>query len=51
MITRDLDGAMKRHWEEFGIGPWDIYDFNPNSVSDFIYRGKPANHSCLIAVA
>ncbi len=50
-IVRDLEAAMKRHWEDFGIGPWDIYDFNPASVRDYSYRGKPATHSCLIAVA
>jgi methylmalonyl-CoA/ethylmalonyl-CoA epimerase len=49
-IVRDLDQAMKRHWENFGLGPWDIYTFDPSKVRDYIYRGKPATHSCLIAV-
>ena len=50
-IVRDLDQAMKRHWENFGLGPWDIYTFDPSKVRDYIYRGKPATHSCLIAVS
>jgi methylmalonyl-CoA/ethylmalonyl-CoA epimerase len=49
-VVRDLDAAMKRHWEVFGIGPWDIYTFEPGKVRDYTYRGKPATHSCLIAV-
>ena len=50
-IVRDLDTAMQRHWDVFKIGPWDIWDFNPGTVMDYVYRGKPANHSCLIACA
>ena len=29
MVVRDLDAAMKRHWDVFKIGPWDIYTFDP----------------------
>ncbi|HTR13543.1 MAG TPA: VOC family protein [Roseiarcus sp.] len=50
-VVRDLDKAMKRHWEDFGLGPWDIYEFNPEKVRDYVYRGKPATHSCLIAIS
>jgi len=32
------------------IGPWDIYEFDPQKVQNYIYRGKPATHTCLIAV-
>ena len=50
MVVRDMDAAMKRHWDVFKIGPWEIYTFDPSKVRDYIYRGKPATHSCLIAV-
>jgi hypothetical protein len=50
MVVRDMDQAMKRHWDVFKIGPWDIYEFNPSKVENYVYRGKPATHSCLIAV-
>jgi methylmalonyl-CoA/ethylmalonyl-CoA epimerase len=49
-VTRDIDKAMKHHWEVFGIGPWDVYQFESPKVRDYMYRGKPATHSCLIAV-
>lgn len=49
-VVRDLDAAMRRHWEVCGIGPWDIYVFEAPKVRDYTYRGKPATHSCLIAV-
>jgi hypothetical protein len=50
MIVRDLEAAMKRHWETCKIGPWDIYRFEPGKVENYTYRGKPATHTCLIAV-
>jgi len=51
MVVRDMDAAMKRHWDVFKIGPWDIYTFDATKVRDYTYRGKPATHACLIAVA
>ena len=50
-IVRDLEKAMRLHWEVSGIGPWDIYPFDAGQVQDFMYRGKPATHSCLLALA
>lgn len=49
-VVRDLDEAMKRHWEVCGVGPWSIYEFSAPKVRNYMYRGKPATHSCLIAV-
>jgi hypothetical protein len=49
-VVRDLDASVKRHWDVFGIGPWDIYLFNASKVRDYVYRGKPATHEALIAV-
>jgi methylmalonyl-CoA/ethylmalonyl-CoA epimerase len=49
-VVRDLDAAMKRHWEVCGMGPWSIYTFEAPKVRDYIVHGKPATHSCLIAV-
>lgn len=50
-VVRDLEAAMKRHWEVCGLGPWDVYTFDASKVDDFIYRGKPANHTALLALA
>ena len=49
-VVRDLDAAMKRHMEICGIGPWSIYQFEPGKIENYFYRGKPATHTCLIAV-
>jgi hypothetical protein len=49
-VVRDLEAAMKRHWEVCGVGPWHIYKFEPGKIENYRYRGKPANHTCWIAV-
>jgi methylmalonyl-CoA/ethylmalonyl-CoA epimerase len=49
-VVRDLQAAMKRHWEVCGIGPWHIYTFEPGKVQNYMYRGRPADHTCYIAV-
>jgi hypothetical protein len=49
-VVRDLEEAMKRHMEVCDIGPWSIYHFEPGKIENYVYRGKPATHTCLIAV-
>lgn len=49
-VVRDIDRAMKNHWESFGIGPWDVYTFGPPAVRDSVVRGKPSDHTYLLAI-
>ncbi|NLJ48422.1 MAG: VOC family protein, partial [Candidatus Atribacteria bacterium] len=42
-VVKDLDAAMKYFWENFHIGPWDIYTFGPPDVRDSMVRGKPSD--------
>jgi methylmalonyl-CoA/ethylmalonyl-CoA epimerase len=50
-VVRDLEKALRQQWEVCGVGPWSIYTFTPEKVRDYTYRGRPATHTCLIAVA
>ena len=49
-VVRDLEAAMKRHWRSPASGRWHIYKFEPGKIQNYVYRGKPANHTCWIAV-
>ena len=40
ILVDDLDTAMKDYWEKFGIGPWDVRHFTPETVRDFYVRGE-----------
>jgi len=50
VVVKNLDEAMKRYWEECGIGPWKIYTFDPSTVSDMIIRDKRVDYAMRLAV-
>ncbi|MCX6089947.1 MAG: VOC family protein [Candidatus Atribacteria bacterium] len=40
MIVKDAQKSMEQYWNIWGIGPWEIHNFTPESIRDFIVRGK-----------
>ena len=40
VIVENLEEAMKNYWEMFGIGPWDVRHFTPETTHDFYYEGE-----------
>ena len=50
VVVRDLQKAMERYWNIFGIGPWDIYTFGPPAVTNTTIRGKPAEFTMRLAL-
>ena len=40
VLVDDVQKAMKEYWEKFGIGPWDIRHFTPDTVRDLYVRGE-----------
>ncbi len=51
IVVRDLDAAMRTYAHEYGIGPWNVYEFNPDNVSDMRARGEPVAWSWRLALA
>ena len=51
VIVRDLDVADRRYTHEYGIGPWGIIEFNPDTVSDMVIDDAPATYAMRLAVA
>jgi len=49
IVVKDLDDAVKKYYEVFGIGPWDIYKYAPPEMNECTYRGKPSDWSILAA--
>ncbi len=50
-VVRDLDKTLEKYWNDFQMGPWDIYTFTPQIVKNSLYRGKPSDHTYLVALA
>jgi methylmalonyl-CoA/ethylmalonyl-CoA epimerase len=50
LVVRDLDASLRTYVEEYGIGPWDIYEFNPDTVGQMTKDEQPAAYAMRIAV-
>ena len=51
LVVRDLDASMKTYVERYGIGPWEIYEFNPDTVENMKAHGEPVASSWRLALA
>jgi hypothetical protein len=51
LVVRDLEAAMRTYVDEYGVGPWDIYEFNPGNVKDMREDGQPVERSWRLAIA
>ena|SRR5450631_300212 len=50
VVTRDFMKTI-RGFVDLGIGPWALYTFGPDTVSDQTYMGRPASYSMRLALA
>ncbi len=50
MVVRDLDATMRTYVHEYGIGPWEIYEFNPDTVADMTKDDQPVATAFRLAV-
>jgi methylmalonyl-CoA/ethylmalonyl-CoA epimerase len=51
IVVRDLDAAMRTYVHDYGIGPWEIYEFDPGNVADMREDGEPVERSWRLAIA
>ena len=51
MVVRDLEAAVRNYWEQFGVGPWRLLTFGPETVREMTYRGKAQSYKMRIALA
>ena len=51
IVVRDLYQAMETYVEEYGIGPWEIFNFNPETGSDMVVHDEPVDYSMRVAMA
>jgi methylmalonyl-CoA/ethylmalonyl-CoA epimerase len=51
VVVRDLDAAMRRYVEEFGVGPWNVYTFSPDWIEGMTFRGEERGYAMKLALA
>jgi len=50
VVVRDLEASLKTYVEGYGIGPWEIYEFNPETVERLEKDGETADIAFRLAV-
>ena len=50
VVVHDLEKTMRTYWDEYGIGPWEIYEFNPDTVQDMTRDGRPAAYAARLGL-
>ncbi|MBI5095206.1 MAG: SRPBCC domain-containing protein [Candidatus Hydrogenedentes bacterium] len=51
IVVRDLDAAVRSYTDDYGIGPWEFYQFKPEDAKVWLEHGQPAKPSTRIAMA
>lgn len=41
IVVRDLDATVRRYVEDYGIGPWQLYDVTAEKAPDLRHYGNP----------
>jgi len=50
VVVPDLDEAMRTYVDDYGIGPWHVYEFNPANVQGMHEAGEPVERSWRLAL-
>jgi methylmalonyl-CoA/ethylmalonyl-CoA epimerase len=51
LVVKDCMALVKKYADDYGIGPWAIYNIGPDTVEEMTVRGKATGHAFLAAVA
>lgn len=49
IVVKDVEKAVRTYADSFGIGPWQIYTMDKNSMHDTKLHGKKADFSMKVA--
>lgn len=50
VVVEDLDKSMEHYWEHLGIGPWQVYTFQPPDLTNTKVRGKDVHYTMKLAL-
>ena len=45
IVVRDLDATLRRYVDDYGIGPWEIFEVTPENAPDLQHDGRPIEGS------
>lgn len=50
IVVRDLEATMRTYVEDYGIGPWELYEFDPRKVAALDEGEPPTDAAWRLAV-
>ncbi len=50
LVVRDLDAAVRTYADEYGIGPWEIFNVTPDIATDMTIDGEPCEYAMRVAL-
>ncbi len=50
-VVEEIEDGMDRFGALLGIGPWQLYRFEPPTLSETTYRGEPHDYSMILSLA
>ncbi len=50
IVTGDIDRAVRLWSDRYGVGPWQVYLFDPSNMTDLTVGGKPVEYAMKIAL-
>jgi methylmalonyl-CoA/ethylmalonyl-CoA epimerase len=51
VVVKDLQESMERYWDLFGIGPWEVFTFQPPDLTNPNIRGNAEPYTMKLALA
>lgn len=51
IVVRELERAMRTYVDDFGIGPWEVFEMNPSTVDELFKDDEPSDHAMRVALA
>ena len=45
IVVRDLDATLRRYVDDYGIGPWQLFEVTPENAPDLYHDGQPVKGS------
>lgn len=49
IVTKNARETIRRYFENYGIGPWNLWEFGPEMVENMQVRGKRADYRMIVA--
>jgi catechol 2,3-dioxygenase-like lactoylglutathione lyase family enzyme len=50
IVVRDLEAALRTYVDDYGIGPWKIYEFNAATADAMILDDEPGEYAMRVAI-